>query len=151
MKQEHGIQIETFVSSDKTTSCLLVRPNSIAGAGERGEKIREQLRERGVRVGEFGEENKLIVLLHGRRGRKEDLLAVAKRFCAAGFVCVMPDLPANGDSPVMKVKFGLGEDERLLPGRVAADVRARLGRSNMPTSLWGMSMGGIVCDTGGCG
>ncbi len=89
---------------------------------------------------EFGDERGLVVLMHGRKGRKEDLLPVAERFCAVGFVCALPDLPGHGESPVESVGYGVREFERLLAGRVADEAMMEVGQ--MEQFLWGMSMGG---------
>jgi len=119
--------------------CLVVRADAKAGAAKRGSVLRKQLE---IELPEYGEEISLLVLLHGRNGRKEDLLPVAERFCAVGFVCVIPDLPAHGESSVKTVGFGAREFEKKLPSRVAEEAKAELGLQSLPQSVWGMSMGG---------
>jgi|GEM_PF-3411362 len=37
-----------------------------------------------------------MLILHGRSGMKEDYLAVAERYRAIGFRCLIPDLPGHG-------------------------------------------------------
>jgi pimeloyl-ACP methyl ester carboxylesterase len=97
---------------------------------------------KGIPVGVYGEVDQVAVLLHGRNGRKENLLSVAERMCAAGMVCVIPDLPSHGESPVATVGFGARDFERSLPGKVADEAVAALGLGALPPVLWGMSMGG---------
>lgn len=94
----HGVILRRFTCSDGTPA-LLCEPDGKAKAGRRGELIREQLAARGVTLHPYGEMIGTLVLVHGRRGRKEDYLLIAERFCAAGFRCVLPDLPAHGDHP----------------------------------------------------
>lgn len=137
----HGITIEERSYCDGQVPLLVVRPDAAAGVAERGERLRSQLREREIHVGEFGEENRVVVLLHGRTGRKEDLLPVAERFCAVGMICLLPDLPAHGESELERVSYGSSEFECLLPGAVLREFRSEAG-CEFPALLWGMSMGG---------
>ena len=90
----------------------------------------------------YGEIKALLVLLHGRNGRKEDLLPVAERFCAIGFACVISGLPAHGESPTETVGFGTRKFETQLRGGVADEAKVLLGMLDLPDHLWGMSMGG---------
>lgn len=127
---------------DGDAPSLLVRADAKAGPGKRGVVLRDQLIADGVDLPTYGEVKGLLVLLHGRNGRKEDLLPVAERFCAAGFACVVPDLPAHGESPIETVGFGVREFEERLAGRLADEARSLLGLGIVPEFLWGMSMGG---------
>lgn len=124
---------------DGTTPTLIVEP--LAGRkSPRADLLQGQVRKMG---GEplTAEGEKLLVLLHGRMGRKEYLLRVAERYCALGFICVIPDLPAHGESTFATNGFGVAEHERGLVATVADEVMQHLGRE-LPVSLWGMSMGG---------
>jgi len=138
----HGVVVTARTLLDGSVPCLTVRPDAAGGIATRGVVLRRQLAEAGVKVPKFGGEAGLLVLLHGRNGRKEDLLPVAERFCAVGFVCVIPDLPAHGESPVATVGFGSRKFEADLPGKVADEVRSELGLEAMPEFIWGISMGG---------
>jgi len=140
----HGLVVTEHSLTKIGVPCLVVRPDPVAGMAKRGEILRDQLADTGQLLPAFGEEKGLLVLLHGRNGRKEDLLPVAERFCAVGFVCVIPDLPAHGESPVRSVRFGVSFFEQVLPGKVADETLELLGLKDLPQFLWGMSMGGSI-------
>ena len=135
---EHGLVVMKRDYFEGKVPCLVVRPSG--EPAKRGRLLREQLK--GMALPEYGEERGLLVLLHGRNGRKEDLLPVAERFCAVGRVCVIPDLPSHGESPVETVGFGSREFEMALPGRIADEAREEFGWMDLEADLWGMSMGG---------
>jgi uncharacterized protein len=135
----HGIRIERFSASDGTP-CLIVTPDGTPG--ERGIIIRRQLAERGLAVPPFGKITGTLVLTHGRKGRKEDYLPIAERLCAAGFRCVIPDMPGHGDHPADIATYGLREAG--LPARVLDEASRKFGFETTPAGLIGMSMGGSV-------
>ena len=135
----HGLRIDPFTASDGTP-CLVCTPAGRAGA--RGLLIRKQLAERGFVLAPFGTITGNLVLLHGRKGRKDDYLPIAERLCAAGFRCILPDLPAHGDHPVKTITYGVREAG--LPARVLEDAAGRFGFDKQPCGLLGMSMGGSV-------
>ena len=137
--QAHGLRIVEFALSDQTP-CLLCEP---AGAlGKRGSAIRGQLREKGIDLVDFGEIRGTLVLLHGRRGRKEDYLPIAERLCASSFRCLIPDLPGHGDHPAAIATYGIREAD--LPERLLAEASERFSFMEQPAGLLGMSMGGSV-------
>jgi pimeloyl-ACP methyl ester carboxylesterase len=136
---EHGLQIKEFTTSEGTP-CLVCEPSG--RPGNRGTKIRMQLVESGLKPPRFGQITGTIVLLHGRRGRKEDSLPIAERLCAAGFRCVIPDLPAHGDHPGSIATYGVREAE--LPARILDETSRHFGFAKQPAGLIGMSMGGSV-------
>ena len=137
-----GLRIQRYDCLAGQAPCLLVEPDATAGAGERGRKLRQQLTAKGLSLPAYGTVRGIVVLLHGRNGRKEDLLPVAERFVAAGFRCLIPDLPAHGDSPLPAMAFGSSTFERSLPRRILTDARQHFHLPNEPAVLWGMSMGG---------
>jgi pimeloyl-ACP methyl ester carboxylesterase len=135
----HGIRVEEFTAQDGTP-CLVVSP---AGSpGERGKILRNQLTERGFRLSPFGEILGTLVLLHGRKGRKEDYLGIAERFAACGLRCVIPDLPGHGDHPGKIATYGVRE--AMVPARVLDEAASRFGFEPKPSGLMGISMGGSV-------
>jgi len=137
----HGLSIKAFSTSQRTP-CLLAEPDAEAGPAERGQRLREQLQALGHSLEPYGTVQATLVLLHGRKGRKEDLLPVAERFCAAGFRCIMPDLPAHGENPTATVCFATVDEEARLPETVLAEAAQKFHFSPGPAGLWGMSMGG---------
>lgn len=135
----HGMGIVKFTLTDGTP-CLYCTPSASPAA--RGESIRGQLAAKGFPVRPFGEIRGSLVLLHGRRGRKEDYLPIAERLCASGFRCLIPDLPGHGDHPVRITTYGVREAE--LPGRVISEASGKFGFPAQPVGLLGISMGGSV-------
>lgn len=138
-QQDRCLRIEDFTGSDGTP-CLLVTP--CGTPAQRGVTIRNQLTQRGHTLKPYGEVIGTLVLIHGRKGRKEDYLAVAERFCAAGFRCVIPDLPAHGAHPGSTATYGLREAK--LPARILREASEKFGFNTDPSGLMGMSMGGSV-------
>ncbi len=135
----HGLRIRHGETASGTPY-LLCEPG--AALGERGRLIRRQLAERGAAAGRFGGVRGTLVVLHGRGMRKEDFLLVAERFCAAGFRCLLPDLPGHGENPETRLRFGTSPAERSLPGEVLESAAALFGFEPGPSGLWGMSLGG---------
>ena len=138
----HGISITKSIYLDGKAPCLIVAPDPSSQLGTRGEIVRNQLTERGCKLVAHGDIVGTIVLLHGRNGRKEDLLPVAERYCAAGFRCIIPDLPAHGESPLESVQFGGSDWEKEFPYKLLLECSDTHGFSASPAALWGMSMGG---------
>ena len=135
----HGIRVDEFAARDGTP-CLVVSPSG--GPGKRGRILRDQLTGRGVHLAPFGEIRGTLVLLHGRKGRKEDYLGIAERFGACGFRCVIPDLPAHGDHPRAVATYGVRE--ATIPAQVLEEAATRFGFPPKPSGLMGISMGGSV-------
>lgn len=138
----HGMRVKSARCDGGSTPCLFVAPDMKAGPGERGRKLRSQLAARKLPLRPYGETQGILVLLHGRSGRKEDLLPVAERFAAAGFKCVIPDLPAHGDSPIAHARFATTPIERGIADKVLVDARRHFGEKDSPAGIWGVSMGG---------
>ena len=139
---EYGLIIRSHQCLEGTTPCLLVEPDAIAGVGERGKRVRQQLAEKHFDLPAYGRVKGIVVLLHGRKGRKEDLLPVAERFVAVGFRCLLLDMPAHGDSKIDSMSFGKSQFERDLPEQALKEVKHYFGLPDEPSVLWGMSMGG---------
>lgn len=137
----HGFTLDHFTTKDGTPS-LVCTPDPSGNLGERGTKIRQQLSARGLKLEPAGTVKGTLLLIHGRRGRKEDYLPIAERLCAAGFRCVIPDMPAHGDHPASIATYGIRE--ATLPARVLTEAAARFNFEPQPAGLLGMSMGGSV-------
>lgn len=139
--KDHGLIIERFTAADGTP-CLVCTPDPAGTQGDRGEKIRQQLADRGVTLPHAGKIAGTLVLLHGRKGRKEDYLPIAERLCASGFRCIIPDLPAHGEHPVETATYGVRE--AWIPVRVLLEAAAEFSFDPQPAGLLGVSMGGSV-------
>lgn len=140
--KQHGITIQKTTQLDGKVPCLIVTPDETATLGKRGIAIRQQLEARGFKLHASGTITGTVVLLHGRNGRKEDLLSVAERFCAVGLRCLIPDLPAHGESPLLTVQFGASDWERDLPLNLLKECASEQHFKITPCALWGISMGG---------
>jgi len=148
--ENHGISIRATACLDEKIPTLVVEPT--APFASRGTKVREQLQARGIKLISEKELHTntiehTILLLHGRNGRKEDLLPVAERFCAAGLRCLIIDLPAHGESTIPTVHFGSSEWEQDLPFQVLLECSKKYHFSPSKASLWGMSMGGSFANS----
>lgn len=137
--KERGMQVLARTTSHGTPY-LDCRPIPGAHPAQRGSTLRAQMTQMRIPLAPFGQVNATLVLLHGWGMRKENLLFVAERFCAAGFRCLIPDLPGHGENPWPFTHFGSTPEERHLPAEVYAD--AAPGAEAAKPSLWGMSMGG---------
>jgi pimeloyl-ACP methyl ester carboxylesterase len=137
----HGLVIENFTASDGTP-CLVCTPDSSGLLGERGASIRQQLTARGLILTNSSRVIGSLVLVHGRKGRKEDYLPIAERLCASGFRCVIPDLPAHGDHPADTATYGIREGG--LPAGILDEAARKFAFDPQPAGLIGMSMGGSV-------
>jgi len=135
----HGVTVKPFTISDGTP-CLMMEP--LARVGQRGAKVREQLTAQNVPLPREGDIIGTLVLVHGRHGRKEDYLLIGERLCAAGFRCLLPDMPAHGEHPTPTITFGLREAG--IPARVLTEASQQFQFRAQPAGLLGMSMGGAV-------
>lgn len=135
----HGVTVKPFTLSDGTP-CLMMEPLADRRLGLRGEKVRAQLQD--MALPPPGQIIGTLVLVHGRKGRKEDYLLIGERLCAAGFRCLLPDIPAHGEHPAPTITFGLREAD--LPAKVLDEAASQFAFSAHPAGLLGMSMGGAV-------
>lgn len=81
-----------------------------------------------------------LLILHGRKGIKEDYLAVAERLCAVGFRCVIPDLPGHGGNPERFTTYGVREAPMIL--KCYSEAAEKFGFPEQPCGVFGQSMGG---------
>lgn len=136
-----GLEIEPFTTSDGTP-CLLVTGSKAPGEAVKGRIARQKLTERHVALPPWGAQNGTIVLLYGHNGRKEDHLPICERFCAAGFRCILLDVPGQGDSPGLTGSFGL--NEAALVERTVLEAATRFDFPPTPANLFGVSQGGAI-------
>lgn len=137
----HGVTLKTFTLRDGTP-CIVCEPESAGQLGTRGQILRDQFTKRALPLPPPGHITGTLVLVHGRKGRKEDYLLIAERLCAVGFRCLLPDMPAHGDHPAALIHYGVREAP--LPAQVLAEASQKFGFSPQPAGLLGMSMGGSV-------
>lgn len=133
---EHGLEISSHIAADGTPY-LICQPGPFAST--KGRLLRKQLAARGLT--DLQPKATALLLLHGHGGRKEDHLPIAERFCAVGFTCILPDLPAHGESPLPEATFGRKEIpllQELLDG-----IPAELAVPRQ-TALFGISQGGAI-------
>ncbi|MEK7949945.1 alpha/beta hydrolase [Luteolibacter soli] len=138
---EFGLKVEPFTAADQTP-CLLVTGTREPGKAEKGRLLRGELQHRGVTVPPWGTQLGTIVMFYGHGGRKEDHLPICERFCAAGFRCLLLDIPGQGDHPATFGSFGLNESK--LAGQVLAEATTRFKFPPSPALLFGISQGGAI-------
>ena len=110
----HGVSVESLTLSD-ATPCLMVQPRADGKLGTRGLKLRDQFKTETIALPTAGQVIGTLVLVHGRKGRKEDYLLIAERLCAVGFRCILPDMPAHGEHPEAYATFGIREADIPAP------------------------------------
>lgn len=137
---EHGMSIRAFSAGE--TPCLLCEPSTTPGAALKGNKLRSELQALHVKMAPWGTVVATAMLLHGHTGCKEDMLPVAERFCAAGFRCILLDLPGHGKHPEVFASFG--KSESTLPGEVLYAASKRFDFAAQPAVLFGVSQGGAI-------
>jgi len=137
----HGLHIETY-TGPQGTPCLLITPSPDPGEARKARLLRDQLVKNGAKLPKWGQVRGTLVLLHGYGGRKEDHLPVAERFCAAGFRCIVPDLPGHGDNPSPTATFG--KNEVRLVEELLDDASKRFRFDPSAAGLFGISQGGAI-------
>jgi pimeloyl-ACP methyl ester carboxylesterase len=142
---DHGLVIRRFTvqtSDGFGAPCILCEPSRKPGVATKGNKVRQELHSQGLTVPPWGDVKATLVLLHGHKGRKEGYLAVAERLCAAGFRCILMDLPGHGDHPAPFARFGVTEAK--LPNEVLQEAAKRFSFASQPAGLFGISQVGAI-------
>lgn len=138
---EHGLKIEPFTTAGGTP-CLMVTVSQTPGLAVKSNIARAELARRGISAPPWGARIGTVVLLYGHAGRKEDHLPICERFCAAGFRCLLLDIPGQGDHPAPVGSFGL--NEAALVESTLDDAAARFAFPASPACLFGVSQGGAI-------
>lgn len=142
----HGLQVRAFsLTGDESvndTPCLLCEPIAAPGIATKGNTLRTQLIADGLPLRPWGEIIGTLVLLHGHNGCKEDHLPVAERLCAAGFRCILIDLPGHGANPRLFASFGFRETQ--LPAAALDQASQQFHFPPQPAGLCGISQGGAI-------
>lgn len=161
LHQQQGISITHFACASGNAPCLFVLPSTTQTKqlNQQQKNLHQQLQQDfghlpqtlTAATNDTAAPKAIVMLLHGRKGRKEDLLPVAARFAAVGYMSVLLDLPHHGDSPLPYSQFGLELQQNTLDivNTSLADAQQWLvtqnpvvNRPTPPAFMWGMSMGG---------
>jgi alpha-beta hydrolase superfamily lysophospholipase len=138
---EFGLQVKPFTAAGGTP-CLLVTGDPRPGKAEKARLLRDELEHRGVVLPPWGAQVGTLVMFYGHRGRKEDHLPICERFCAAGFRCLLIDIPGQGDHPGTTGSFGLNESK--LAVQTLAEAAVTFSFPASPACLFGVSQGGAI-------
>jgi alpha-beta hydrolase superfamily lysophospholipase len=129
---EHGMEIQKHFTKSKIPY-MVVTQNSTQGLSKRQKVLAQQLDDVQIEKNE-----KTLVLLHGKNGRKEDLLPVAERYVLLGFRCILIDLPHHGESQAKRLYYSTKAYEKNYVDEVLED----LDLNTDELYIWGMSLGG---------
>lgn len=138
---EYGLRITRHQASSGIPYLMAV-PSPRPGTATKSRELRASLSKSDTPPESWGRIHGTVVLLHGHGGRKEDHLPISERFCAAGFRCIMPDLPGHGDSPLQRATFG--KQEAALIEALLAEAEEAGGFDSQPAFLFGISQGGAI-------
>jgi uncharacterized protein len=109
---EYGLALEPFrVRTDDAIGLAAVLVTRAAAPGK-AEKSRRMASLLGVPFdGPAKTPRGTVFLLHGRSGKKEDMLAIAERFVAADYRCLVYDARCHGESDGENCTFGHAEKD----------------------------------------
>jgi alpha-beta hydrolase superfamily lysophospholipase len=111
---EHGLELEPFAVTTHDGYELEAILANLAKVPGRAEKTRRMMERLGQRLGQpAAAPPGTVVFLHGRGGRKEDMLSLAQRFVAGGYRCVVYDARAHGKSGGFACTYGHHETRDL--------------------------------------
>lgn len=114
-------------------------PHDVA---KKSRELMAELEKRGVALAPWGQIRGTIIALHGHKGRKEDVLPICERFCAAGFRCLCPDLPAHGENAMPIMTFG--KQEVPLLRNLWTEHLQKHPHHQQPLFFFGYSQGGAI-------
>jgi len=132
---EHGMNIKKCISKNETPY-LIVTQNSTVKPSKRQAVFLKQIGEDRLK-----KHKGTLVLLHGKNGRKEDLLPVAERYVTLGFTCLLIDLPCHGESKIETLYYGTKGYEQHYVDEVLDDASEHIALDK-PLAIWGISLGG---------
>ncbi len=137
---KHGLRLERFTvtAADGVPLQALMVSSAAPSAGPRGFR---QLVAARAPLERPGAPPRTLLLLHGINSCKEHMLAMAPRFCAAGFRCLIFDSRAHGQSGGHYATFGFAEADDCL--RVLNTAESRFGPLGS-VGVFGYSMGGAI-------
>lgn len=144
--EQHGMKLQKIPCEDGQSRCLIASPDKDSILGQRGVIMRQQLQSMHTTPPPLGTAKGLLILLHGRGSRKEFMLPIAERFVAAGFICIMPDLPAHGEHLAPQQFFASSNSESHFAETILNEARQHLNHSKLPAAIWAMSLGGAFAN-----
>lgn len=115
---------------------LIVKYDSTVRVSKRSQKVLDGLKKIGYKKNQL-QNRGILMMFHGKNGRKEDLLPVAERYISAGFTCILVDLPAHGESSKKSTNYGY-----MMGDEVLSVVKEYVDVYTQPLYFWGMSLGG---------
>lgn len=140
-----GLKLEAFetLTADRSRLAGLIATRAPLPGEAR--KTREMARRLGATLEEVSPPELTVLILHGRGGLKEDMLAIAERFVAANFRCILYDSRCHGASGGNVCTFGKNEvaDLGAVLERVDSLLSSR-GETMGRLSAFGISMGAAV-------
>ena len=137
--ENHSITIQKG-STDSDIPYLIVTHDEKVTPSKRTKILRDQLRVLGY-TSESLQDNGILVMFHGKNGRKEDLLPVAERYATAGFTCILIDLPSHGEN-THPLRYGQSFEEQHYAYTVLHTLQDKLHPHTKPIYFWGISLGG---------
>ncbi|PID66363.1 MAG: hypothetical protein CR975_03375 [Gammaproteobacteria bacterium] len=141
-----SVRIETLDCAPKTR-CLLLTPIKGTVPHKRANLLRRQLPQFNVTPSAYGDIQGIVVLLHGKKSRKENSIYTGLRLTAAGLAVIIPDLPGHGENRLPYAGFGTLDGEADIAVQALDYSRRYLNQheqlpKQLPAALWGYSMGG---------
>lgn len=104
---EHGLALEPFTVTAADGTALAALFATLAPAPGKAEKTHRMAARLGAPLADLRASPRgTVFLLHGRSGVKEDMLAIAERFVAGGYRCVVYDARCHGESGGEACTFG---------------------------------------------
>lgn len=136
-------EVDIVLADGVSLHSYIATRSQAPGVAEKTREMSRRLHARGIEIGE--ESRGTVYLLHGRGGRKEDLLWVAKRLVAANLRCVVYDARAHGKSGGQFCTFGKKEIEDFVSViDFHEDLFAQRGETSGPVFAFGNSLGASV-------
>lgn len=143
--ERYGMWVEKRPCAAGVTQCLIVSARAGEQMDPRVQTLRKQVESQGMTLPSYGESDRYLVMLHGWRSRKEDLLAAAMRYAGTGFTVILPDLPGHGESTLPQ-SWATAPEAGEIAARALTEQREMDGQPQQPAYLWGLSMGSVYAN-----
>ena len=140
--QKYNMNISSYFTKKEYIPYLFVTLNNTQPLSKKATKLRQEINDINATIN-FSNNNSTILMLHGKNGRKEDLLPIAQRYVALGFDCILVDIPAHGDSRQKRLYYGTKDYEKKYVDSVLDDIVKYHKIDKNKLLLWGYSLGGV--------